>query len=286
MEQTYVTPAFGGTSIIAPLLGVFAGGAFIDKIGGYKGASAMANTLKCCAVFAAFAAFAAIACAIVPKAIAQGGDGGSGNVVGGFASCIGLIAVTLIFGGAVIPAATGVIVSSVPWELRNLGSAFSMLIFQQLGYALAPIVSAGVAESVSVSSEDAAALTTQWELGGFNTSGTLRSIGQITLAEQLEGGNTTAAVFLQIDSIPLATVLEGTRRRLSIETCFLVVMLWGLFGVCFMTLAAIFASCQKAEVQKEESMRSEKASSRSSAGPAGAPQLGSIDTASASSAQL
>ena len=285
MDQTYVTPAFGGTSIIAPLLGVFAGGAFIDKIGGYKGASAMASTLKCCAVFAACAAIAAIACAIVPKAIAQGGDGDNGNVVGGFASCIGLIAVTLIFGGAVIPAATGVIVSSVPWELRNLGSAFSMLIFQQFGYALAPIVSAGVAESVQVSSEDEAALTAQWQLGGFNTSGALRSIGQISLAEQLEGGNTTAAVYLQIDAIPLEAVIEGTRRRLSIETCFLVVMLWGLFGVCFMTLAAVFASCHKAEAEKEESMRSEKVSSRSSAGPAGAPQLGSLEATSASSAQ-
>ena len=36
--QSEVTPAFGATSIIAPILGVVCGGIFIDKIGGYKGA--------------------------------------------------------------------------------------------------------------------------------------------------------------------------------------------------------------------------------------------------------
>jgi hypothetical protein len=74
MPQAYVTPAFGATSILAPIAGVVCGGLFIDKIGGYKGAAALALTLKWCFVFASCAAACAITCAYIPKRIADGGD--------------------------------------------------------------------------------------------------------------------------------------------------------------------------------------------------------------------
>ena len=107
-------------------------------VGGYKGAANLANTLKCCLVFGACAATACVLCTFVsiwtetPEA--------------GFILTIVLIAVTLVFGGAVIPAATGVIVSSVATDLRPLSSAVSMFSFQQLGYALSPLVSSIVGQ--------------------------------------------------------------------------------------------------------------------------------------------
>ena len=161
-KQADVTPAFGVTSITAPILGVFAGGTFIDKIGGYKGESAMALTLKWCCIFACCAAGAAITCGWVPKTIADQGvrcvtnesspffvppDPDKANA--GFWTCIGLIAVTLVFGGAIIPAATGCLVAAVPLDLRQISSAMSMFCFQQLGYAMSPLVSALIGSMAS-----------------------------------------------------------------------------------------------------------------------------------------
>ena len=111
MDPDAVIPAFGATSIIAPILGVVCGGIFIDKIGGYKGVEALALTLKCCLIFSACAAACAISCAYIPKRIADPEIGNS--PVGGFWACIGLIAITLVFGGAAMPAATGCIISVV-----------------------------------------------------------------------------------------------------------------------------------------------------------------------------
>jgi hypothetical protein len=72
-SQAEITLAFGVTSITAPIIGVIAGGIFIDKIGGYKGEAAMALTLKICFAFACLAATFAITCAYVPKAVADQG---------------------------------------------------------------------------------------------------------------------------------------------------------------------------------------------------------------------
>lgn len=214
MSQTAVTPAFGATSIIAPLLGVFAGGAFIDKIGGYKGAGNLATTLKCCAVFTVFAAGFAISCAFVPKAIAQpGADGQEGSPLGGFISCIGLIAATLVFGGAVIPAATGCIVSCVPPDLRQVSSAGSMFVFQQLGYALSPLVSALVASAATIDEDQVRADA----LDRLSVNGSF------------------------VNATLLDEAVATQKRVASLELCFIVVMMWGILGVIFMVTAWRFA---------------------------------------------
>ena len=242
MEQTYVMAAFGVTVITAPILGVFAGGAFIDKIGGYKGASAMITTLKCCCVFAFIAAGTAITAAAVPKALAQGTDGTNGSPAAGFAACIGLIALTLIFGGAIIPAATGVIVSSVPIELRNLGSAFSMFLFQQMGYALAPIVSAAVASTVTLDDAEVARLTTQFQDGGFNTTLSLIPVGL----------GAAKNVTKTLEELTLEEVLEGRKAVGENELCFWVVMLWGLLGGTLLLTATVFAAYRKVDEDENE----------------------------------
>lgn len=95
----------------------------------------MALTLKCCTVFAVCASACTITAAFVPLLL-----GDAGNKDGAFWSCIGLIALTLVFGGAIIPAATGCLVAAVPVDLRQISSAISMFCFQQLGYAASPLV--------------------------------------------------------------------------------------------------------------------------------------------------
>ena len=76
------------------LAGVFLGGTIIDKLGGYQGPVATARTLKCCAIFAIGASSSAVLCAFAPKLI------GADNPDVGFLLTIGLIASTLLFGGA------------------------------------------------------------------------------------------------------------------------------------------------------------------------------------------
>ena len=149
LGQEAVTAAFGATSIIAPIFGVVCGGIHIDRIGGYKGADGLAKTLRSCFVFATIAGIFAITTAYVPKRISDGG-----NPEAGFVTMISLIAIVLIFGGAVIPAATGCIISVVHPSLRQLSSAGSMFCFQQLGYAASPFISGQVAGLVTIDPQE------------------------------------------------------------------------------------------------------------------------------------
>ena len=204
--QAEVTPAFSVTSIVAPLLGVFAGGKFIDSRGGYRGGDQLALTLGWCTVFAVCAASAAISCAWFPKELAA-----AGSTDGAFWMCIGLIAVTLIFGGAVIPAATGCIVASVATDLRQVSSAFSMFCFQQFGYALSPLISSVIGSLATI---DEPKQIAAYQLGTFN----------ITQEE----------------------FLEGAMYKASLELGFQVVMLCGLLGVVLLFCAWRFAVRQAA----------------------------------------
>ena len=200
--QGLVVLAFGITSICAPLLGVFAGGTFIDKIGGYKGASALATTLKWCFIFEVCAASAAICTAFIPRMVA------ASSSFHGFLVCVAFIAVTLVFGGAVIPAATGVIVSAVAPELRQLSSAGSIFVFQQFGYAIAPFLSGAIGQAVA-------------------GSGSGASTGDDDLFAGLVNGtsNATAPLYNKEETI----------------VAFWVCMLWSLVGVVFMFGAWQFA---------------------------------------------
>ena len=147
--QEDITVAFGLTSITAPIIGVFMGGTIIDKLGGYKGNKALARTLFVCTVNAVLAASSAALTAFVPLAakdsyvaanasdpveVAAAADAGA---TAGFFLTIGLIFATLVFGGAIIPAATGVLVSSVDPSPPALVSRRHLL-HQQFGYALVP----------------------------------------------------------------------------------------------------------------------------------------------------
>jgi len=89
----------------------------------------MARTLRLCAIFASLAAAAAVLATFIPS-------GGAS-----FFLILVCLALTLVFGGAIIPSATGVLQAVVSSEARQLSSAGSMFLFQLFGYALSPLVS-------------------------------------------------------------------------------------------------------------------------------------------------
>jgi len=140
-DKKAVVLAFAIVSITAPLLGVYTGGVVIDRLGGYKGAAGTITTLKCCCLFSLIAASsAASTCFVTPGPAA-------------FWVVIVLLCLTLIFGGAIIPSATGVLINAVPAEARQVASAGSMLFFNLFGYALSPLFSAMVMQLVQGSPE-------------------------------------------------------------------------------------------------------------------------------------
>ena len=127
-----VQVAFAISSITGPLLGVFFGGWLVDKMGGYKeDGMATANTLLTCNIFGLGAILCAIPAAFVPS----------------FVGCVCLIWLILFFGGALLPALTGVCLTSVPEDCRAVASSFSMFTYNILGYALAPVLMGAIADS-------------------------------------------------------------------------------------------------------------------------------------------
>ena len=108
MDLTHIQLAFSVTSITGPLAGVFFGGWLVDKMGGYADdPSATAKTLFTCNLFGV----GAVLCAI-PTAF-----------VNSFVGAVALIWLILFFGGALLPALTGVCLTSV----RNVQIVLSCL---------------------------------------------------------------------------------------------------------------------------------------------------------------
>ncbi len=108
------------TSATAPTLGVFFGGWFCENLGGYRGEEGLARASKLVCCFALLAVGSA----------APAGFYRDLNII------ITLIWFLLFWGGAIMPTATGLILSSVPVSLRSFSSAVSMFLYNMLGYAL------------------------------------------------------------------------------------------------------------------------------------------------------
>lgn len=126
--QKQVMIMFMLTSATGPIFGVLLGGYLTDKMGGYKGSSKQRlvalKTVLACAGFANAAAV--LACAAV----------GAGMYV----SILGLW-LLLFFGGACLPALTGIFIDAVRPESRALASSLSQIAFNILGYFCAPFIS-------------------------------------------------------------------------------------------------------------------------------------------------
>lgn len=108
VDLTHIQLAFSVTSITGPLAGVFFGGWLVDKMGGYADdPSATAKTLFTCNLFGVGAVLCAIPTAFVDS----------------FVGAVALIWLILFFGGALLPALTGVCLTSV----RNVQMVLSFL---------------------------------------------------------------------------------------------------------------------------------------------------------------
>lgn len=111
-------------SASGPVLGVFFGGYICDQFGGYR--KNPIRTLEVCLLFGVLAA----SCGL-PATYCE-------TIYGTVACLWGL----LFFGGAVVPACTGIFISSVDTETRAFASSVSVIAFNLLGYGMSPISSA------------------------------------------------------------------------------------------------------------------------------------------------
>ena len=108
------------TSATAPTLGVFFGGWLCERLGGYRGEEGLARSSKLVCCFALLAV----------------GSAAPAGFYRDLNTIIALIWLLLFWGGAIMPTATGLILSSVPVSLRSFSSAVSMFLYNMLGYAL------------------------------------------------------------------------------------------------------------------------------------------------------
>ena len=122
-DQLIVNIAFSIISITAPLLGVLFGGAVSDKYGGYKGR----NETKALQMVVGFGIVSFIF-----------------SFPMGFLFQIIYLSVLLwtflFFGAAMIPIATGIMISTVPKDCQATSSSISQLIFNLFGYFCSPMI--------------------------------------------------------------------------------------------------------------------------------------------------
>lgn len=116
-----VLAVFVIVSISGPVLGIIVGGAIVDNYaGGYEG--------KKSSLFTLFFAVMAVLCSLPVKMISN---------IYMFGLCLWGV---LFFGGAVIPNAQGIMISSLKPELRAVGNSISVVLQCLLGFIPAPFV--------------------------------------------------------------------------------------------------------------------------------------------------
>ncbi|PFH32708.1 transporter, major facilitator family protein [Besnoitia besnoiti] len=126
--------AFNVTAATAPIVGVLAGGWFIDYLGGYKNEKGMLRTLLILGSWA-------VICLIF---------GLCASWVANFVAIICFIWGILFFGGGILPAATGIVIASVPLEVRAFGSGFCMMIYNVFGYVLGTLVPGAIIQAAGL----------------------------------------------------------------------------------------------------------------------------------------
>ena len=124
VERATVLGAFAATSATAPVFGVVFGGWIVDYVGGYEGTR---GQFRISSIGSALAAICV--CLALPA--------------GWFKSsilCLGCVWFVLFFGGAIVPGATGMVISSVDPRLKAFSSAMSMPTYNICGYSAGTIL--------------------------------------------------------------------------------------------------------------------------------------------------
>jgi len=125
-DPTEVTTVFLVVAGSGPVIGVLAGGAITDRVSD----GAMLVTAKLASLWSLFAVVAGVGAAAVPL------HSDELDVSVCFFMNVMLIYVLLLFGGAMVPACTGLILWSVPVQQKSLANAFTVLFYNMIGYAL------------------------------------------------------------------------------------------------------------------------------------------------------
>eukprot|EP01134_Creolimax_fragrantissima_P007506 CFRG7506T1 len=130
-NKNVVVTAFSAVCATAPICGVLVGGHVLDRWGGYKGPSGAVLATRTSTILGICSVCFALIFVLVDI----------------FGVIIFTIWMLLFLGGAIVPLATGVIVSSVPRHVRSFAASFSTMMYHLLGYFLGPTVVGGVADA-------------------------------------------------------------------------------------------------------------------------------------------
>lgn len=119
-EIEEVLVAFTIVAATGPVLGLLIGGFVVSSMGGYITRTGQFKTTR----FALVVGVIATVC------------GGIAGMTYNFYVCVACIWLTLFFGGAIVPAASGIVIEVVKPEQRVNSSAFAQVAFNVCGYAL------------------------------------------------------------------------------------------------------------------------------------------------------
>jgi hypothetical protein len=141
--------AFIFASATGPTCGVLFGGYLVDKFGGYRGRAQAAVALKLCLICVVIAVSCCMLCMFSKTLILV----------------ILFIWLTLFSGGAMVPPATGILMSCVPKSMKHFSSSFAQMVYNLLGYCLSPVLS-GLAMQLTGSRTWGFRLVMLWSLFG------------------------------------------------------------------------------------------------------------------------
>lgn len=120
-----VNALFVVTAATAPVLGVIFGGYIIDVFGGYKGSKRRVMALEIVLVLGLIG----LACSL-PITFCSS-----------VFVAIGFLWLVLFFGGSILPACAGILVSIVPRYHRPTSASLSVVVFNMFGYCLSLVLS-------------------------------------------------------------------------------------------------------------------------------------------------
>ena len=105
--------------------GVFFGGWIVDMNGGYKGSHQRVVALELCATFGVLGFIFSLPITLLSNIFAV----------------VSLLWVVLFFGGAMLPACSGIVVSIIPRAYRPISSSLALAVFNMFGYFLSLLLS-------------------------------------------------------------------------------------------------------------------------------------------------
>lgn len=129
-----VNSLFVLTAATAPVLGVIFGGYIVDVFGGYRGCKRRVRALEIVLGLGCIGLVCAIPITLTSSAYIA----------------IAFLWLVLFFGGSILPACSGILVSIVPRFHRSISASVSIVVFNMCGYCLSLVLSGYLMEFLQV----------------------------------------------------------------------------------------------------------------------------------------